>query len=55
MSDTTESEKKKGLFINAWGISCNPCRCKRQSYHKKTKTTKDNIIITTDVIEDSRN
>ena len=55
MSDTTESEKKKGLFINARGISCIPCRCNRQSNHKETKTTKENNIVTTNVIEDRRN
>ena len=55
MSDITESEKKKGFFINANGISCIPCRCKRQSYHKETKTTKENNIVTTNVIEDRRN
>ena len=53
MSDTTgESEKKKGFFINAKGVSCIPCRCKRQSYHKETKTIKENNIVTTNVIED---
>ena len=55
MSVITESEKKKGFFINANGISCIPCRCKRQSYHKETKTTKENTIVTTNVIEDRRN
>ena len=35
--------------------SCIPCRCKRQSYHKETKTTKENTIVTTNVIEDRRN
>ena len=47
--------RKKGFFINASGISCIPCRCKRQSYHKETKTTKENTIVTTNVIEDRRN
>ena len=46
MSDITDSDKK-GFFINASGISCIPCRCKRQSYHKETKTTKENSIVTT--------
>ena len=55
MSDITDSDKKKGFFINASGISCIPCRCKRQSYHKETKTTKENTIVTTNVIEDRRN
>ena len=54
MSDITDSDKK-GFFINASGISCIPCRCKRQSYHKETKTTKENNIVTTNVIEDRRN
>ena len=47
--------RKKGFFINASGISCIPCRCKRHSYHKETKTTKENNIVTTNVIEDRRN
>ena len=56
MSDTTgESDKKKGFFINSRGISCIPCRCKRQSYHKETITTKENTIVTTNVIEDRKN
>ena len=46
---------KKGFFINASGISCIPCRCKRQSYHKETKTTKESNTVTTNVIEDRRN
>ena len=54
MSDTTESDKKKGFFINSRGISCIPCRCKRQSYHKETITTKENNIVTTNVIEDRK-
>ena len=55
MSDITDSDKKKGFFISASGISCIPCRCKRQLYHKETKTTKENNIVTTNVIEDRRN
>ena len=47
--------KEERVFINANGISCIPCRCKRQSYHKETKTTKENNIVTTNVIEDRRN
>ena len=55
MSDNTESDKKKGFFINSRGISCIPYRYKRQSYHKETKTIKENNIITTNVIEDRKN
>ena len=55
MSDVTDSYKTKGFFINASGISCIPCRCKRQSYHKETKTTKENNTVTTNVTEDRRN
>ena len=56
MSDKSDdSGKKKGLFINASGVSCIPCRCKRQSYHKETKTIKENNVITTNIIEDRQN
>ena len=56
MSDKSDdSDKKKGFFINASGLSCIPCKCKRQSYHKETKTVKENNIITTNVVEDRRN
>ena len=56
MSDKSdESYKKKGFFINSKGVSCIPCRCKRQSYHKETKTVKENIIITTNIVEDRHN
>ena len=56
MSDKSDdSDKKKGLFINAKGFSCIPCRFKRQSYHKETKTIKDNNIVTTNTIIDKRN
>ena len=55
MSDVSDSDKTKGFFINASGISCIPCRCKRQSYHKETKTTKESNTVTTNVIEDRRN
>ena len=56
MSDKSDdSDKKKGLFINAKGFSCIPCKCKRQSYHKETKTVKENNIITTNVVEDRHN
>ena len=56
MSDKSDdSYKKKGLFINARGISCIPCRCKRQSYHQETKTVKENNIVTTNTVIDKRN
>ena len=56
MSDKSdESDKKKGLFINSSGVACIPCRCKRQSYHKETKTIKENNVITTNIIEDRHN
>ena len=43
---------RKGIFIDSKGVSCIPCRCKRQSYHKETKTVKENNIITTNIVED---
>ena len=45
----------KGFRINTKGISCIPCRCKRQFYHKETKTVKENNIITTNTVVDKRN
>ena len=56
MSDKSDdSGKKKGLFINASGVSGIPCICKRQSYHKETKTIKESNVITTNIIEDRHN
>ena len=47
MSEVSEESNDKGFRINAKGISCIPCRCKRQFYHKETTTVKENNIITT--------
>ena len=55
MSDISENSNDKGFRINACGISCIPCRCKRQFYYKETKTTKENNVITTNTIIDKRN
>ena len=55
MSDISENSNDKGFRINARGISCIPCRCKRQFYCKETKTTKENNVITTNTIIDKRN
>ena len=55
MSDSTTSDKNKGFRINTRGILCVPCLCKRQTYHKETKTTKENNTVTTNIVEDRRN
>ena len=55
MSDISENSNDKGFRINARGISCIPCRCKRQFVHQETKTTKENNIITRNTIIDKRN
>ena len=55
MSDISENSNDKGFRINAKGISCIPCRCKRQFYHKETTTVKENNIITTNTVVDKRN
>ena len=55
MSDISENSNDKGFRINARGISCIPCRCKRQFFHQETKTTKENNVITTNTIIDKRN
>ena len=54
MSDISENSNDKGFRINARGISCIPCRCKRQFFHQETKTTKENNIITTNTIIEKR-
>ena len=55
MSDTSNNSSKRGFRIDTKGISCIPCRCKKQIYHKETKTTTENNITTTNTIEDRRN
>ena len=57
MSDTAEDEsgKNKGFHIDKKGFHCIPCRCKRQLYHKETKTVKENDKVTTNTVVDKRN
>ena len=55
MSETSDGSGDKGFRINARGISCIPCRCKRQFYHKETKTIKEDNKVTTNTIVDKRN
>ena len=55
MSEVSEESDNKGFYINTKGISCIPCRCKRQFYHKETTTVKENNIITTNTVVDKRN
>ena len=58
MSDTSEpssDDKKKGFHLDSKGVHCIPCRCKRQFYHKESKTVKENDKVTTNTVEDRRN
>ena len=55
MSDTSVDGNDKRFRINARGISCILCRCKRQVYRKETKTTKEDNKVTTNTIVDKRN
>ena len=58
MSDTSEpssDDKKKGFHLDSKGVHCIPCRCKRQFYHKESKTVKENDTITTNTVVDKRN
>ena len=52
MSDTSNDSngRDKGLQVDKKGCHCIPCRCKRQFYHKETKTVKENNTITTDTL-----
>ena len=56
MSDATEdSNKEKGFRLNSRGISCIPCRCKKQLYRKETKTIQETDKTTTTTIIDKIN
>ena len=55
MSDTSQKSDTNGFSINMKGISCMPCRCKKQFYHKETKTITENNITTTNTVEDRGN
>ena len=58
MSDTSEpnsDDKRKGFHIDKKGFHCIPCRCKRQFYHKESKTVKEDNKITTNTVENRRN
>ena len=58
MSDTSDPNSDdiaKGFHIDRKGFHCIPCRCKRQFYHKESKTVKEQGKITTNTVEDRRN
>ena len=58
MSDTSEPErndKRKGFHLDTKGLHCIPCRCKRQFYHKESKTVKEGEKVTTNTVENRRN
>ena len=55
MSETSNKSDDKGFRINTRGISCIPCRCKKQFYHRETKTIKEDNKVTTNTIVDKRN
>ena len=48
-------KKNKGFHIDEKGFHCIPCRCKRQLYHKETKTVKEKDKVTTNTVVDKRN
>ena len=57
MSDTSEpnsDDKNKGFHIDKRGFHCIPCRCKRQLYHKESKTVKEEGKTTINTVEDRR-
>ena len=58
MSDTSDpnsDDKAKCFHINKKGCHCIPCKLKRQSYHKESKTVKKDGKITSNIVEDRRN
>ena len=56
MTDTNKDNNKdgadSGLSVNKDGINCLFCRCKRNTYHKETKTTSENNKVVVNVVED---
>ena len=56
MTDTNKEDKKDetggGLSVNKDGINCLFCRCRRNTYHKETKTTTENDKVIVNVVED---
>ena len=56
MSDSNKENNKDGtdggVSVNKDGINCLFCRCKRNTYHKETKTTTENDKVVVNVVED---
>ena len=55
MTDTYKDNNKDGtdggVSVNKDGINCLFCRCKRNTYHKETKTTTENDEVVVNVVE----
>ena len=54
MSDKENEEKQKpdgGFILTPNSLNCLPCRCKKNLYHKETKTTSDKDSKTIYIIE----
>ena len=53
MNDKENVEHKEGgLSVHKDGINCLFCRCKRNTYHKETKTTTEDNKVIVNVVED---
>ena len=56
MTDANKDDNKDGtdggLSVNKDGINCLFCRCKRNTYHKETKTTTEDNKVIVNVVED---
>ena len=56
MTDTYKDNNKDGtdggVSVYKDGINCLFCRCKRNTYHKETKTTTENDKVVVNVVED---
>ena len=56
MTDANKDNNKDGtdggLSVSKDGINCLFCRCKRNTYHKETKTTTENNKVVVNVVED---
>ena len=50
--DNNKDGTDGGVSVNKDGINCLFCRCKRNTYHKETKTTTENDKVVVNVVED---
>ena len=51
MDEKKTEENEGGLSLTPTSLNCLPCRCRKNTYHKETKTTTDKDTKTVSIIE----